>query len=65
MAYDPRFDSNVYGDNERKMKRKRRKRRGLRLTVKKGKKKWTLKTLFKSKASRLRAKRGLRTKGWK
>ena len=65
MAYDPRFDSNVYGDNERKMKRKRRRSKGLRLTVRKGKRRWTLKTMFKSKASRLRAKRGLASKGWR
>ena len=45
-------------------KRKRR-RRGFKLTVRKGRKKWTLRTMFKSKASRERAKRGLRSKGWK
>jgi hypothetical protein len=47
------------------MARYKRKKRGLRLTVKKGRRRWTLKTLFKSKASRLRAKRGLASKGWK
>lgn len=41
---------------------KRRKR--LRLTVKKNGRKWTLRTKFKSMASMMRAKRGLRTKGW-
>tara|TARA_E500000081_G_C6037088_1_gene307448 strand:+ start:223 stop:417 length:195 start_codon:yes stop_codon:yes gene_type:complete len=64
MAHDPRFDSNVYGDNERKM-RKRKRRRGLKLTVRKGGRRWTLKTMFKSKASRARAKRGLATLGWR
>ena len=39
--------------------------RGYKLTVKKGQRKWKLKTLFKSKASRMRAKRGLESKGWR
>ncbi len=47
------------------MARYKRKKRGLRLTVRKGRRRWTLKTLFKSKASRARAKRGLATKGWR
>lgn len=45
--------------------KRRRKKRGYKLTVKKGRRKWTLSTLFKSKASRMRAKRGLASKGWK
>lgn len=42
-----------------------RRRKKYRLTVKKNGRKWTLRTKFKSKASRMRAKRGLRTKGWR
>lgn len=43
---------------------KKRKKGRFKLTVKKGRKRWTL-TGFKSKSSRDRAKRGLRTKGWR
>jgi hypothetical protein len=39
--------------------------RGYKLTVKKGRRSWTLRTLFKSKASCMRAKRGLAERGWK
>lgn len=47
------------------MAKYKRRKRGLRLTVRKNGRKWTLRTLFKSKASRLRAKRGLASKGWR
>jgi hypothetical protein len=43
----------------------KRRGRGYKLTVKKGRKSWTLKTLFKSKASCSRAKKGLAEIGWK
>ena len=43
----------------------RKRGRGFKLTVKKGRRSWTLRTLFKSKASCMRAKRGLAEKGWK
>jgi len=39
--------------------------KGYKLTVKKYGRSWTLRTLFKSKASASRAKRGLAEKGWK
>ena len=44
---------------------KRKMKKGLRLTVRKGGRRWTLKTMFKSKASRMRAKRGLASLGWR
>lgn len=50
---------------KKSMARYRKRRKGLKLTVRKGRRKWTLKTLFKSKASRMRAKRGLATRGWR
>ena len=39
--------------------------RGYKLTVKKAGRSWTLRTLFKSKASATRAKRGLAENGWR
>lgn len=67
---DPMPGYNVEDDwkppkGKKKMARYRKRRKGLKLTVRKGKRKWTLRTLFKSKASRMRAKKGLATKGWR
>lgn len=64
MAYDPRFDSNVYGDNER-MRKKRKTKGKFSLKVRKGSRIWNMVRKFKSKSSRDRAMRGLKSAGWR
>ena len=46
-------------------RKSKRMKRGYYLTVKKGRRTWRLKTCFKSKASMMRAKRGLKMLGWR